>query len=92
MKGQEHYRHWILATLIPRLRQAGGGGAGGGAAEEEVERGGLRGGVQAGSSYGRDRHLLSAGNGAYAVEGGMSPHSAPSSPASYYSSDSYHSR
>ena len=90
MKGQEHYKQWILATLIPRLRQAGGAGA-----EEEVERGSMRGagGVMSlGRGGERHGHLLSAGDGAYHVEGSVSPHSVPSSPGSYYSSDSYHSR
>ena len=93
MKGQEHYKQWILSTLIPRLRQVGGAHG----ADEEVERGSMR-GAPGVSSLGRggDRerhgHLLTAGNGAYAVEGSVSPHSAPSTPGSYYSSDSYHSR
>ena len=88
MKGQEHYKQWILNTLIPRLRQVGG------AADEEVERGSMRGSA-AGLVSQRHGHLLSAGNGAYSVEGSVSPRSVPSSPGSYYStnsSESYHSR
>ena len=95
MKGQEHYRQWILSTLIPRLRQVGGTASGSAApVEDEAERGVVRGSAGGSSSTRGERHshLLSAGSGAYGVEGSVSPHSVPSSPGSYYSSDSYHSR
>jgi hypothetical protein len=82
MKGQEHYKQWIISQLIPRLRT---GHEHNDENQQMVEQQQLHQQHQ----QNRSHHLL--GGGMYVATD--SPQSLPSSPQSYtsYSSDSHYS-